>query len=110
MQVRHEVYMPCAQDSAIERYTILDGERAWPGGEAVSPQVGEPTMEISAALLMWEFFAAHPMPQARAEAVHASLRLLPRRAAGRRPPARFVRFNVTDDPLDYSQCLPSILA
>lgn len=60
--IQHEVYMPCAQDSAIELYTIRDGEHAWPGGEAVSPQIGEPTMEISASLLMWEFFAAHPLP------------------------------------------------
>jgi polyhydroxybutyrate depolymerase len=60
--IQHDVYAPCAQNSAIELYTIVDGEHAWPGGEAVSPQIGEPTMEISASLLMWEFFAAHPMP------------------------------------------------
>jgi polyhydroxybutyrate depolymerase len=40
--------------------------QSWNGGhccgEAVSAQVGEPTMEISASPLIWDFFAAHPMP------------------------------------------------
>jgi polyhydroxybutyrate depolymerase len=56
------VYAPCAKNSAVDLYTIVDGEHAWPGGEAVSAQVGEPTMEISASPLIWEFFSAHPMP------------------------------------------------
>ncbi len=60
--IRHDVYAQCAKNSAVELYSIVDGEHAWPGGEAVSPQIGEPTMEISAATLLWEFFAAHPMP------------------------------------------------
>ena len=60
--IQHDVYAPCTQNSAVELYTIQEGEHAWPGGEAVSQQVGEPTMEISATLLMWEFFSAHPMP------------------------------------------------
>ncbi len=60
--IQHDVYAPCAQSSAIELYTIVDGEHAWPGGEAVSAQVGEPTMEISASPTMWDFFARHPMP------------------------------------------------
>jgi polyhydroxybutyrate depolymerase len=60
--ITHEVYTPCAQNSAVELYTIVNGEHAWPGGEAVSAQVGEPTMEISASPLMWEFFNSHPMP------------------------------------------------
>ena len=58
----HDLYAPCSQNSAVELYTILVGEHAWPGGEAVSPQIGEPTMEIFATSLMWEFFNAHPMP------------------------------------------------
>jgi polyhydroxybutyrate depolymerase len=60
--IAHDLYAPCSQNSAVELYTIQDGEHAWPGGEAVSPQVGEPTMEISATSLMWEFFDSHPMP------------------------------------------------
>jgi polyhydroxybutyrate depolymerase len=60
--IRHDVYAGCAQGASVELYTIQDGEHAWPGGQAVSPQVGQPTMEISASALIWEFFAAHPMP------------------------------------------------
>ena len=60
--IQHDVYAPCAGKSAIELYSIIGGEHAWLGGEAVSPQIGEPTMEISATPLMWGFFTAHPMP------------------------------------------------
>jgi polyhydroxybutyrate depolymerase len=58
----HRVYSPCQQNTAVELYKILGGEHAWPGGEAVSAEVGEPTNEIDATVLMWAFFLAHPMP------------------------------------------------
>ncbi len=48
--------------AAVELYKILGGEHAWPGGEAVSAEVGEPTTEPDATALIWEFFSAHPMP------------------------------------------------
>ena len=58
----HRLYAPCQQDSAVELYKILGGEHAWPGGEAVSAQVGESTEEIEATSLMWAFFEEHPLP------------------------------------------------
>ena len=58
----HRIYAPCQQSSAVELYKILGGEHAWPGGEAVSQQVGEPTDEIDATSLMWAFFEEHPRP------------------------------------------------
>ena len=58
----NERYSPCAQGTAVELYTIVGGEHAWPGGESVSEEIGAPTTEISATPLIWEFFAAHPMP------------------------------------------------
>ena len=58
----HRVFAPCNQGTAVEFYKVLGGEHAWPGGEAVSSEVGEPTDEIDASRLIWEFFAAHPMP------------------------------------------------
>jgi len=61
-QIIHEVYSLCKSGVSIELYTVTDGEHAWPGGEAVSAQVGEPTIEISTTPLMWDFFAAHPLP------------------------------------------------
>jgi len=60
--IEHDMYSPCSQGASVELYTIVGGEHAWPGGEAVTVQIGEPTMEISASALMWEFFAEHPMP------------------------------------------------
>ena len=30
--IQHEVYAPCAQNSAVELCRILEGEHAWPGG------------------------------------------------------------------------------
>ena len=58
----HRIYAPCQQNSAMELYKILGGEHAWPGGEAVSQQVGEPTDEIDATALMWAFFKEHTRP------------------------------------------------
>ena len=60
--IQHDEYVPCIDNSAVELYTIMEGEHAWPGGQAVSVQVGEPTMELSATPLMWEFFKAHSLP------------------------------------------------
>ena len=58
----HDIYAPCVQGTSVELYTIESGEHAWPGGEAVSAEIGKPTTEISATSLMWEFFMAHPLP------------------------------------------------
>jgi polyhydroxybutyrate depolymerase len=60
--ITHDLYAPCAQNASVELYKIEGGEHAWPGGESVSPQIGEPTIEISATSLMWEFFVAHRLP------------------------------------------------
>jgi polyhydroxybutyrate depolymerase len=60
--ILHDTYAPCAQDTAVELYTIQGGEHAWPGGEAVTEQIGEPNMEISATAIMWAFFSDHPLP------------------------------------------------
>jgi len=58
----HDFYSPCKSGATVELYTVEGGKHAWPGGEAVSLRMGEPTMEISATILIWEFFLAHPMP------------------------------------------------
>jgi polyhydroxybutyrate depolymerase len=60
--ITHDLYAPCSQNASVELYTISGGEHAWPGGESVSAQIGEPTKEISATSLMWDFFVAHPLP------------------------------------------------
>jgi len=58
----HDTYEPCQSGATVELYTIEGGKHAWPGGEAVNQQMGEPTTEISATPIMWEFFSSHPMP------------------------------------------------
>ena len=61
----HRTYAPCQGGTAVELYKILGGVHAWPGGFAVAPAefgYGDPTMEIDASALMWEFFEEHPMP------------------------------------------------
>jgi polyhydroxybutyrate depolymerase len=60
--ITHDRYAPCTQNASVELYSIAGGEHAWPGGESVSPQIGEPTKEISATSLMWEFFVSHALP------------------------------------------------
>jgi polyhydroxybutyrate depolymerase len=58
----HDSYAPCQQSTAIELYAIESGGYAWPGGEAWWEGADQPTQEISATALIWEFFAAHPNP------------------------------------------------
>jgi polyhydroxybutyrate depolymerase len=58
----HRVYGPCQGGTAVELYKIIGGEHAWPGGEAVSGEIGEPTDEVDATALIWAFFEQHPRP------------------------------------------------
>ena len=60
--ILHDIYAPCESGATMELYTIEGGKHAWPGGEAVSARMGEPTMQISATPILWEFFLSHPMP------------------------------------------------
>jgi len=41
-------------------YTIVDGTHAWPGGKPGWFGGDEPTQDISATDLMWDFFVQHP--------------------------------------------------
>jgi polyhydroxybutyrate depolymerase len=43
----------------VALYTVKGGGHAWPGGETYLLGA-EPTREISATDLMWEFFVRHP--------------------------------------------------
>jgi polyhydroxybutyrate depolymerase len=57
-----EVYTDCSGSTQVILYTITGGGHAWPGGEA-GPVGDEPTQEISATDLLWDFFQRHPKPQ-----------------------------------------------
>lgn len=58
--IQHETWGDCARSTAVELYTVLGGGHAWPGGRGGWAGSDEPTQTISAAQLIWKFFAAHP--------------------------------------------------
>jgi polyhydroxybutyrate depolymerase len=55
-----ETYTSCRDGAEVVLYTIKGGGHAWPGGKKGRPQADEPTQEISATDLMWDFFMRHP--------------------------------------------------
>lgn len=57
--IRTEVYGSGKDGAEVVLYTINDGGHAWPGGESYLLGT-EPTREISATDLMWDFFVRHP--------------------------------------------------
>ena len=77
--VRLTRYDGCDDDAQVELYVIFDvdtvtlgdqgGGHTWPGSTFVLPPdfkalLGQTTLEISANDLMWDFFMAHPLPDA----------------------------------------------
>jgi len=54
-----EYYRDCDQGAAVVLHTIIEGGHAWPGGRKGWWFGAEPTSEISASGLMWEFFSRH---------------------------------------------------
>jgi len=57
----HLSYAPCAQNTAVELYKIIEGGHAWPGSSGPAGPFGDmPTESISATQRIWEFFSAHP--------------------------------------------------
>lgn len=50
-------YPACAADTVL--VTVEDGGHTWPGSAPV-PRLGNTNQEVSAAELIWEFFAQHP--------------------------------------------------
>ncbi|MDD5194323.1 MAG: PHB depolymerase family esterase [Candidatus Omnitrophica bacterium] len=59
-----ERYTGGKEGTEVLLYTVKGGGHAWPGGKAgrTSGNVDQPTQEISATDLMWEFFQKHPKP------------------------------------------------
>jgi polyhydroxybutyrate depolymerase len=56
-----ETYGKGRDDSEVILYTIKGGGHAWPGGvKGKRKGAAEPTREISATDLMWDFFERHP--------------------------------------------------
>jgi poly(3-hydroxybutyrate) depolymerase/protocatechuate 3,4-dioxygenase beta subunit len=62
--IDHIVYS-CPDGADVEWYEITGGGHAWPGSafsRAIASAVGYTTFAISATDLVWDFFAAHPLP------------------------------------------------
>lgn len=55
----HRVYAPCADSTAVELYTIVGGEHAWPGSARTSRLLDAPSAAMNATSVVWRFFAAH---------------------------------------------------
>jgi polyhydroxybutyrate depolymerase len=57
--IRTEIYRGGKDGAEVALYTVNGGGHAWPGGEA-DLLGAEPTKEISATDVMWNFFVRHP--------------------------------------------------
>ncbi len=57
--VTRETYAGGRENSEVVLYTIRGGGHAWPGGAKGYQEGDEPTGEISATDLMWDFFSRH---------------------------------------------------
>jgi polyhydroxybutyrate depolymerase len=51
----------CTEGADVRFYTVDGGKHGWPGS-ARAAESGDSTTEVSASELIWEFFAAHPLP------------------------------------------------
>ena len=60
--VVRQVRTGCLAGYGVELYTVDGGGHAWPGGEPGWAEGDEPTTEVVATDLIWDFFAAHPKP------------------------------------------------
>ncbi|WP_147459968.1 alpha/beta hydrolase family esterase [Actinokineospora cianjurensis] len=50
----------CVRNTAVAHYKILTGDHTWPGAVVFSGP-GKTTSQIQAHLVIWDFFAAHPL-------------------------------------------------
>jgi polyhydroxybutyrate depolymerase len=55
-----DTYNGGKDNTSVVLYTIINGTHSWPGGTKGRERGDEPTMEISATEIMWEFFQNHP--------------------------------------------------
>jgi polyhydroxybutyrate depolymerase len=55
-----ETYSGGKDGTEVTLVTIKGGNHSWPGGERLARFLDDPTREIAATDVMWEFFAKHP--------------------------------------------------
>jgi polyhydroxybutyrate depolymerase len=59
--VTRTTYAPCAENTAVELYTIAGGGHTWPGGAQYLHHwlIGRTSRDIDANAVIWSFFASH---------------------------------------------------
>ena len=55
-----DTYTGGKNNSSVVLYTIINGTHSWPGGSKGWNGGDEPTMQLSATEIIWEFFNDHP--------------------------------------------------
>ena len=55
-----DTYSEGIDNTEVKLVTIVDGTHSWPGGKKGWPGGPEPTQEISATDMIWDFFKEHP--------------------------------------------------
>lgn len=55
-----ETYTNGTNNTEVVLCTIVDGTHSWPGGQKGHKKGAEPTMDVNATDMMWEFFINHP--------------------------------------------------
>jgi len=54
-----EKYLGCAKDADVEVISITGGLHAWPGGKKGREAADEPSKDMNATDVIWDFFKAH---------------------------------------------------
>ncbi len=65
METHVDKYSDCRNGGDVILYSIVKGGHTWPGGDPYMPEkrTGPTSNDLDASDTIWQFFAAHPMPQ-----------------------------------------------
>jgi polyhydroxybutyrate depolymerase len=63
MRVTRTTWGPGLEDSEVVLITVQGGGHTWPGHDPGLRILGKSTRDVDVNDLIWEFFAAHPMPE-----------------------------------------------
>jgi polyhydroxybutyrate depolymerase len=55
-----ENYVDCSAGTAVTLYTLMEEGHTWPGGTKWAVWADEPSREVAATDVIWEFFKNHP--------------------------------------------------
>jgi polyhydroxybutyrate depolymerase len=61
--VTGETWGGCRDNAEIVLFTVQGGGHSWPGTSSETTYLDPPNHDIQASRAIWDFFAAHPLPQ-----------------------------------------------